>query len=211
MSNITTHTTELVDGHLSRRHSSHGDPAIISDESTTSYHETSVAPGGRQLLEVSNSNTLAHTEAGTHLDGDDLTTELQPVQWRIFPYTPVAMVLLFLFGVLVAVGHHLFYLQFTPRYRSNDLRRDSGYLSQIWIIRYGTAFAFLAKTLLAGSVVIAYKQYMWINLRHKDNTLYTIDAIFAATYDPLALLSPSMFLKAKIPSLMALLAWYDYS
>jgi hypothetical protein len=43
--------------------------------------------------------------------GEDQGTH-QPVQWRISPYTPMSMVSLFLSGVLVAIGHHLFYLRF---------------------------------------------------------------------------------------------------
>jgi hypothetical protein len=69
-------------------------------------------------------------------------------------------------------------------------------------------FAFVAKTLLAGSTVIAYKQMMWIHLRHKANSISTIDAVFAATHDLLAFFSPSFFFKAKVPALMASVAWY---
>jgi hypothetical protein len=118
------------------------------------------------------------------------------------------MISLFISGILVAVGHHLFYLLFDTTYVQNPEDGASKYLSQTWIIRYGTAFAFVAKTLLAGSVVIAYKKHMWINLRHKANTISTINAGFAATHDPVAFLSPSFLLKAKVPALMALVTWY---
>jgi hypothetical protein len=104
----------------------------------------------------------------------------------------------------VAVGHHLFYLRFDQQYVRSPYDETYKYLTQTWIIRYGTAFAFVAKTLLAGSVVVAYKQVMWISLRHKANSISTIDAVF----DLLAFLSPSFWLKAKVPALMALVGWY---
>jgi hypothetical protein len=118
------------------------------------------------------------------------------------------MISLFIAGVLVAVGHHLFYSRFHTHTVQSPDNGASEYLSQTWIIRYGTAFAFVAKTLLAGSIVVAYKQHMWINLRHKANTVSTIDAVFAATHDLVAFLSPAFLLKAKTPALMALVAWY---
>lgn len=58
------------------------------------------------------------------------------------------------------------------------------------------------------AVVVAYKQYMWVNLQARANTISAIDAMFAAAYDILAFLSPSLLLKAKIPALMAFITWY---
>jgi hypothetical protein len=129
---------------------------------------------------------------------------VQPVQWRISLYTPLSMIALFILGLLVAVGHHIFYSRLVG---TNVRGPEEQYISQVWIIRYGTAFAFVTKTLLAGSIVVAYKQYMWINLQHKANSVSTIDAVFAATHDPLSFLHPSFWSRAKIPALMALIAW----
>jgi hypothetical protein len=130
-----------------------------------------------------------------------------PVQWRISRWTPWSILGFFVAGIFVAVGHHLFYSRL-----DGSLVRDSGdgspYLTQTWIIRYGTALAFFAKAMLASAVVVAYKQHMWINLRSKANTLTTIDAMFAATHDVYAALSPSLWLRARIPALMALITWY---
>lgn len=117
------------------------------------------------------------------------------------------MLALFLYGVLVSVGHHLLNYHMDG---SVVHGRDEGsqYLTQIWIIRYGTAFVFLAKALLASAVIVAYKQHMWINLRARPNTISTIDAMFAATYDILAFLTPSLLMRAKISAFMALITWY---
>ncbi|KAJ8108152.1 hypothetical protein OPT61_g8373 [Boeremia exigua] len=134
-------------------------------------------------------------------------TEEQPVRWHISLRTPLSMMGLLVAGILVSVGHHLFYSRLDGSVvRSSD--QESRYFSQIWIIRYGTAFAFLAKALLASAVIIAYKQHMWINLRAQANTISTIDAMFAATHDILAFLSPSLLLRAKMPAFMAFITWF---
>lgn len=133
--------------------------------------------------------------------------DLNPVQWRISLYTPISMLLLFFSGILVAIGHHLFYNRFNGTAVRSHEDGSSEYVSQTWIIRYGTAFAFIAKTFLAGAIVVSYKQHMWINLRRKPNSVATIDAVFAATHDFLAFLSPALLLRAKIPALLALVAW----
>lgn len=132
--------------------------------------------------------------------------EQRQVEWRISPWTPLATINLFIAGVLVCIGHHLFYtrLDGTP---VRTLEDGSKYYTQTWIIRYGTAFAFLAKVLLAGSVVVAYKQRIWVDLRCRAHKIETIDAIFAATYDLTALMNPTLFLGAKLPLIMALIAW----
>jgi len=116
------------------------------------------------------------------------------------------MLALFIAGVAVSIVHHFFYkrLDGTAVHSADE---GSKYLTQIWIIRYGTACAFLAKTLLASAVVVAYKQYIWTNLRARANRVSTIDAMFAATHDVLAAISPSLLLKAKLPALMALITW----
>lgn len=134
-------------------------------------------------------------------------TEENPVQWHISLRTPFSMLVPFASGILVSVGHHLFYSYLDGSAVQNP-DEGSQYLTQIWIIRYGTAFAFLSKALLTSAVVVAYKQHIWINLRARANPISTIDAMFAATYDILAFLNPSLLLKAKILSLMAFIIWY---
>lgn len=145
------------------------------------------------------------TNAAT-LNHGSTAPQHKPVQWRILLGMPLSMLALFISGLLVSIGHHLFYTRLHgTRVRSSG--DGSTYLTQNWILRYGTAFAFLAKALLASAVVVAYKQHMWRHLRKRANTISTIDALFAATDDVLALLGPSLFLKAEIPALMALVIW----
>jgi hypothetical protein len=139
--------------------------------------------------------------------GSPPTSYERPVEWRISVWSPASMLALFISGLLVSIGHHLFYSRLNGTL-VNGPDDGSQYLTQIWIIRYGTAFAFLAKALLASAVVVAYKQHIWISMRTKANTISTIDAMFGATHDLLVFLRPSFVLRARIPALMALVAWY---
>lgn len=134
-------------------------------------------------------------------------TDQQHVRWHISPRTPVLMLALFVSGVLISIGHHLFYSHL-DRSIVQSPGEGSPYVTQIWIIRYGTAFAFLAKALFASAVIVAYKQHIWINLQKRANPISTIDAMFAATYDILAFLNPGLLLRAKTSALMAFIIWY---
>ncbi|KAL1595906.1 hypothetical protein SLS60_009596 [Paraconiothyrium brasiliense] len=132
------------------------------------------------------------------------TTSQREIARRV----PISMLALFISGILVSVGHHLFYSRLDGTVVQSAEEKASRYVTQIWIIRYGTAFAFLAKTLLASAVVIAYKQHIWINLRSKANSIATINVIFAATHDFLAAMSPDLFVSATVPALLALATWF---
>lgn len=82
------------------------------------------------------------------------------------------MLSLFLSGILTSVGHHIFYSRLDG---SAVQHPDTGarYFTQIWIIRYGTAFAFLTQSFLANTVILAYTQHVWINFRTEANTIST--------------------------------------
>ncbi|CAO2655643.1 Nn.00g044460.m01.CDS01 [Neocucurbitaria sp. VM-36] len=185
-----------------------GSYARVSRNSRDTVSYTDIPIESRAVShKVPNPTPTATATAEERQSGTSSFIDLQPVQWRISLYTPISMIALFISGILVALGHHLFYSRFDGTTVRSSADGASEYISQTWIIRYGTAFAFVAKTLLAGAVIVGYKQHMWINLRRKANTVATIDAVFAATHDFLAFLSPVFLLRAKIPALMALVAW----
>ncbi|KAH7076758.1 hypothetical protein BKA63DRAFT_565135 [Paraphoma chrysanthemicola] len=142
----------------------------------------------------------------TTADRHPSSSDGRPVQWHVSPRALLSMLGLLVSGIIISIGHHLFYSHLNGR-AVREIDGGSPYVTQTWIIRYGTAFSFLAKALLASAVVVAYKQNIWINLRSKSNTVSTIDAMFAATYDVLAVASPSLLLRAKVPALMAIITW----
>jgi hypothetical protein len=116
-----------------------------------------------------------------------------------FPYwTPLwTMYIFFFFGILGAMGHHIFYNSLAGREASNQLQ----------MLRYGTALAYFTKACLVGSIIIAYRQRLWLTVRSKTLYVSTIDGLFEVVEDLSALLNSELWTSATIPGLMALFIW----
>ncbi|KAF4947196.1 hypothetical protein FSARC_14015 [Fusarium sarcochroum] len=128
-------------------------------------------------------------------------------KWHVRWQTPAKMLALFGLGTLSAIGHHLFYesLNSTPVRTAHD--GSPAYKTQEWISRYGLAFAFITKILLASSVAIAYKQHIWTKFRRQPYQVSTINAMYDATTDVLSFGSWEFLCRAKIATILALLTW----
>jgi hypothetical protein len=107
------------------------------------------------------------------------------------------MYVFFVFGVLGAIGHHIFYHALAGREASNQLQ----------MLRYGTVLAYFTKACLAGSIVIAFRQRLWMTLRSKTLYVSTIDGLFEVVEDLSALFSLEIWTRAKVAGLMALFVW----
>lgn len=109
-------------------------------------------------------------------------------------------------GIIVAVGHHIYY-----RYHSGSpvLTDDSNWdiHSQQWVLRIGTALAFLAKTFLVVSMTEAYNQHIWTTMKKKSLSISEIDTTFNATNDPLYFWDGSYLRRVKVGATIATLAW----
>ncbi|KAK4541999.1 hypothetical protein LTR36_007199 [Oleoguttula mirabilis] len=83
------------------------------------------------------------------------------------------MLLAFIFGIVLALAHHLFYARLSGRQVPSghyDIR--IGKVSkQQFNTSVGTAFAFLVKSMLALAVTIAYAQVFWHAMRTSRRTL----------------------------------------
>ncbi|RPA94298.1 hypothetical protein L873DRAFT_1837705 [Choiromyces venosus 120613-1] len=131
--------------------------------------------------------------------GDDA----RPMHWMqaLWATSPIVMMtVLFLLGIAFAVGHYAFY----KSWRDNIVEEN---LQQEYIIRAGTAFAFLSKASLVGAVVVAHKQIAWDTVRKRAITVDGIDAMFVAPTDFTSFLNGDMIKRAKVATLLALLAW----
>ncbi|KAL2069201.1 hypothetical protein VTL71DRAFT_15539 [Oculimacula yallundae] len=126
--------------------------------------------------------------------------------WSIDWRAPLKMIGLLSLGVAVAVGHHFFYRHLHLKEVSTDNSRWN-FNSQSWAIRYGTAFAFLAKTFLAACISVAYQQHIWTTMRSKRITISGLDATFGATKDIFAFLNPTFLLNVKVGAVLAALTW----
>ncbi|CAI6292817.1 unnamed protein product [Periconia digitata] len=122
------------------------------------------------------------------------------VRWEIAWITPMLMVLWALAGLGLALGHHFYYYSLDRTIPGSSTRQN-------FALRFGTAFSFLTITCLRVSCAIVYKQYIWTLFKRKSFSLRTVDRLFAATQDPLALFSVEFLRQAKVAYLIALACW----
>ena len=116
--------------------------------------------------------------------------------------SPVAMMAgLFFLGMAFAVGHYVFY-------RSWRDHIVDGNLEQEYIIRAGTAFAFLSKASLVGAVAVAHKQIAWGTVGKRAITIDGVNAMFVAPTDLTSFWNGDMLRRAKTATILALLTWY---
>jgi hypothetical protein len=126
--------------------------------------------------------------------------------WGINWKAPIKMVGLLIIGVGVALGHHFYYQSLSGKHvTTRDLNWNLQ--SQQWQLRYGTAFAFFAKTCLAASISVAYQQHIWITMKRKSISISGINATFGAINDLFSFLNPSFLLNVKVGALLAALTW----
>ncbi|CAG8416426.1 unnamed protein product [Penicillium salamii] len=123
-----------------------------------------------------------------------------PAVWGLGWRSPTLMVGLFLCGLALSVGHHIYYKSY-----DNTLVQSAE--QQTWTVRIGTGFAFLVKTLLVAAIGIAAVQQMWATLRKKSVNIRGIDAMFSILSDPLAFFVPDMWICAKTLTLLAIVSW----
>ena len=107
------------------------------------------------------------------------------------------MYIFFFFGILGAIGHHIFYHTLAGREASNQLQ----------MLRYGTVLAYFTKACLVGSIIIAYRQRLWLTMRSKTLYVSTIDGLFEVVEDLSALLNSEVWTRVKVAGLMALFIW----
>jgi hypothetical protein len=103
----------------------------------------------------------------------------------------------FFFGILGAIGHHIFYHALAGREASDQLQ----------MLRYGTVLAYFTKACLAGSIIIAFRQRLWLTMRRKTLYVSTIDGLFEAVEDLSELFNLEIWTRAKVAGLMALFVW----
>jgi len=129
-----------------------------------------------------------------------------PEDWTqaLCAISPVAMMAgLFLLGIAFTIGHYVFY-------RSWRDHIVEGNLEQEYIIRAGTAFAFLSKASLVGAVIVAHKQIAWGTVGKRAITIEGINAMFVAPTDLTSFWNVDMLRRAKAATILALLTWYVY-
>ena len=106
-----------------------------------------------------------------------------------------------LFGVVAAVGHHLWYSHW------NGKVVETASWSQTWIKNFGTAFAFLVKMFLAIVTSTAFVQQFWITVRSKPVALGHVDSMFTVLQSALEFLSLQIWINNPILAFLAVITW----
>jgi hypothetical protein len=119
---------------------------------------------------------------------------------RIHWWTPSMMFLSLIFGVLFALGHHVFYnsLVNKPTSTGDYAVMGTQHPGQQLNIAIGTAFAFLVKAAFVLAVSTAYYQVFWKVAKQdskfeKSPTLGRLDAAFSGTTNVISLLNAPMW------------------
>jgi hypothetical protein len=111
------------------------------------------------------------------------------------------MVLSLLSGIALSVGHHFFYAMF------DGLQVDYVPISQTWIIRIGTVFAFAVKTLLVVAVSIAFVQHQFLALSNHQFKIRQIDTLTGVLGNALSFLESRIWFRFPLLTLLAGAAW----
>jgi len=119
------------------------------------------------------------------------------VQWQ---QQPAFIALCANFGLLLAIGHHMFYLRL-----NNTLTGTQG--RQQFAHAFGNVLAISVATLFAFTCRAAYKQYFWTVVRRKSFTVGGLDSLYSLTSDVLGLLDLEVWGQAPLAALLALACW----
>jgi len=124
----------------------------------------------------------------------------QFVRWGIAWQAPTSMVCLALSGVLLALGHHFYYLFLDGTVAGSASRQQ-------WAIRFGTAFSFLVVACLKVASGQAYEQYIWTIVRRKSFSLGALDKFFRLLSNPFRFLSLELLLHTRFAVFLAAICW----
>lgn len=113
-------------------------------------------------------------EVPSHDGQSQVSARRGGIHWR----ASTAMVASLLFGMLLALGHHLFYAHLDGKPVGAPTHVLTGVTRQQLNLTLGTLFAFLVRAFLAVAVTIAYTQLVWRAVKRRATTLTTIDTMF---------------------------------
>ena len=121
----------------------------------------------------------------------------RPSRWN----TPLEMFGSLLAGIAFAIGHDQFYRHLDGKFL------DQSSISQEWVIRIGTGFAFLVKTLLVVATCIAYSQRMWYNLKKDEFQIRQIDSLTNVLLNIFTFRHVALWLRVPLLALLSIVAW----
>jgi len=124
-----------------------------------------------------------------------------PPRQSYSPWPFLTLFSLLLVGGLSALGQHEFYTYVN----GEDVQQFP--LPQTWVIRVGTAFAFLFQTVLVAGVGSAFVHRFWYSIRRSTLAIETIDSIFTVLGDPKQFWNVEFIFKTKLLFLFAVISY----
>jgi hypothetical protein len=111
------------------------------------------------------------------------------------------MPFLLLLGLLPALAQHLFYSYI------DGLSPEGFIVEQKWVIRIGTALAYLFKTSLVATTAVVFYHRSWYSFRRQAMSVRGLDAVFGVFENPFWFLTREMLVKTKVAAVLALMSW----
>ncbi|KAL5619769.1 hypothetical protein FOVSG1_001991 [Fusarium oxysporum f. sp. vasinfectum] len=118
----------------------------------------------------------------------------------IHKLTPVLMTGSLFLGLLLAIGHHLYYHYLNGRIIKSQNQQE-------WFLRVGTGIAFLARALLSAAVGFAYTQILWRTLRSKSVTIEGVNSLFGVLHNAWDFTTWELWTAAPALAVVAIIAW----
>ena len=129
----------------------------------------------------------------------------RPSRWG----TPMEMFGSLLAGIALAVGHDQFYRRLDGTFVTGGDGLDGNVspVPQEWVIRIGTAFAFLVKTFLVAAACVAYSQRMWHNLKTNEFQIRQIDSLTSVLVNIFSFWHLRLWGRVPVLALIGLAVW----
>ncbi|KAF4501988.1 hypothetical protein FAGAP_1779 [Fusarium agapanthi] len=114
--------------------------------------------------------------------------------------TPALMTGSLFLGLVLAIGHHLYYHYLDGRVIKSQNQQE-------WFLRVGTGIAFLARALLSAAVGFAYTQILWRTLRSKSVTIEGVNSLFGVLHNAWDFTTWELWTAAPALAVVAIIAW----
>ncbi|PNP81395.1 hypothetical protein FNYG_05201 [Fusarium nygamai] len=114
--------------------------------------------------------------------------------------TPILMTGSLFLGLVLAIGHHLYYHYLDGRIIKSQNQQE-------WFLRVGTGIAFLTRALLSAAVGFAYTQILWRTLRFKSVTIEGVNSLFGVLHNAWDFTAWELWTAAPALAVVAMIAW----
>jgi hypothetical protein len=101
----------------------------------------------------------------------------------------------------IALGQHLFYSFL------NHSEIQNSFIPQAWVVRIGTALAFVFKSLLTGAIAVIYAQVFWFSVQQSAVRAGSLDAMFGVLNNPLLFFNRDLLQKTPLLFVIAIVSW----